>query len=93
MHIVRLAAIYMDIRNILLTCCLSLKLSMVCFPVRKPGAFQVFQDPVACWECLEVRDRKDRREKMELKDRLVTKDHGESWNKRERKEKKGREFN
>ena len=30
---------------------------------------------------------------MELKDRLVTKDHGESWDKRERKEKKGREFN
>ena len=34
--------------------------------------FQVFQDPTECQECLAFRGRKDCREEMELKDRLVT---------------------
>ena len=40
-------------------------------------------------ECLEFRGPKDRREEMELKDRLVTRDRKECWDKRERKEMKG----
>ena len=51
--------------------------------------FQGFQDLMVCRECLVFRGPKDRREEMELKDRLVTRDRKEWWDKREREEMKG----
>ena len=51
--------------------------------------FQGFQDPMVCRECLVFQGPKDRREEMELKDRLVKGDRKECWDKRERKEMKG----
>ena len=51
--------------------------------------FRVFQDPMACRECLVFRGPKDRTEEMELKDRPVTRDRRECWDKREREEMKG----
>ena len=47
---------------------------------RKPSSilvFQAFQDQMACRECLAFRGRKVHREGMELKDRLVTREHKE----------------
>ena len=51
--------------------------------------FQVFQDPTECRECLVFRGRKDCREEMDLKDRVVTSDRKEYWDTWERKEMKG----
>ena len=86
-------ALFLDIcgkKRFVLT--LSLKLTMFCFLLRKPYLhmdFQVFLDPTECRECLASRGRKDRREEMELKDRLVIRGRRECWDKRERKEMKG----
>ena len=44
---------------------------------------------MVCRECLAFRGHKECREEMELKDRLVTRDRKECWDKRERKEMKG----
>ena len=52
-------------------------------------AFRVFQDPVALRECLAFQGPKDSREEMGLKDRLVTTDRKECWDRREIKEMKG----
>ena len=43
--------------------------------------FQVSQDPMACRECLESQGRKDHREEMELKEKLVTRVRKECWDK------------
>ena len=51
--------------------------------------FQVFQDQMACRECLVFQARKVHREEMELKDRLVTRDRKECYEQREREVLKG----
>ena len=65
---------------------------LFCFVLRNlylPMDFRVFQDPMVCRECLAFRVPKDPREEMELKDRLVTRDRTECWDKREIKVMKG----
>ena len=51
--------------------------------------FQVYQDLMACRECLASQGRKDHREEMELKDKLVTRDHKEYLDEGGRREMRG----